>query len=80
MKKILILGGTHLVGRILTERLLQTDHSITLFNRGKTNPELFPEAKKIHGNRLTDDIKKIGSESWDWFLILAACSLIIWMM
>jgi len=65
MKKILILGGTHFVGRILTENLLQTDHSLTLFNRGKTNPQIFPEARKISGDRLTSDIKKIAGESWD---------------
>ena len=35
MKKILVLGGTGFVGRILTENLLKTDNSVTLFNRGK---------------------------------------------
>jgi 2'-hydroxyisoflavone reductase len=65
MKKILILGGTGFVGRILTENLLKTDNSVTLFNRGKRNPDIFPGVRKFIGDRDTDDILQIGNESWD---------------
>src|SRR5579883_2479 len=65
MKKILILGGTFFVGRVLVEELLKTDNSLTLFHRGKTNKQLFPEVRKIYGDRLTDDINILGQESWD---------------
>lgn len=65
MKRILILGGTGFVGRILTEKLVKTENEITLFNRGKTNPEIFPEAKRIKGDRNTDDVKQTGNSSWD---------------
>ena len=65
MKKILVLGGTGFVGRILTENLLKTDNSVTLFNRGKRNPDIFPGVRKIVGDRLTDDITKIANENWD---------------
>lgn len=65
MKKILILGGTGFVGRILTEELLKTDNSVTLFNRGKRNPDIFPGVKKITGDRLTDDVLQIANDSWD---------------
>ncbi len=65
MKKILILGGTGFVGRILTENLISEGMSPVLFNRGKRNPDIFPELRKITGDRLTGDIKKIGDESWD---------------
>ncbi len=65
MKKILILGGTGFVGRILTENLVKTDNRVTLFNRGKRNPDLFPDIKKITGDRLTGDIRQIAGESWD---------------
>jgi len=52
MKKILIIGGTQFVGRNLIEHLIELGtYDITLFNRGITNPDLFPEIKKIKGDR-----------------------------
>lgn len=64
--KILIIGGTQFVGRNLVEALLETDYQdITLFNRGKTNPDIFPQVKRITGDRYTDDIEKIGGQDWD---------------
>ncbi len=63
--KILILGGTGFTGRILTEELIKSDHDITLFNRGKRNPEIFPEVKRIRGDRDSDDINKISGTTWD---------------
>lgn len=59
--KILLIGGTRFVGYALTEALLKNNHSITFFNRGKTNPDLFPEVEKIHGNR-DGEIPNIGSD------------------
>ena len=68
-EKILILGGTEFVGRLLVGALLQNpNYEIYLFNRGKTNPHLFPEVKKIIGDRETDDIKKIQTENWDYII------------
>jgi len=63
--KVLILGGTGFVGRILTEKLLDSNYDIALFNRGKRNPGIFPEVKHIYGDRETDEIKQIASGSWD---------------
>jgi len=65
MKKILILGGTGFVGRILTENLIKEGNPPVLFNRGKRNAGIFPELRKITGDRLTDDINQIAGESWD---------------
>jgi 2'-hydroxyisoflavone reductase len=66
MKKILILGGTNFVGRSLTERLVASgNYDVTLFNRGKTNAELFKGVKQIHGDRETADIEKIYNRRWD---------------
>ncbi|MBZ0202171.1 MAG: NAD-dependent epimerase/dehydratase family protein [Ignavibacteria bacterium] len=65
MKKILILGGTGFVGRILTENLVASGEKPVLFNRGKRNPDIFPELRKITGDRNTADIKQIAGESWD---------------
>jgi 2'-hydroxyisoflavone reductase len=49
--KILIIGGTKFLGRHLAEAALAQGHEITLFNRGKTNPHLFPAIEKICGDR-----------------------------
>lgn len=64
--KVLILGGTLFTGRILTERLLQrSDIALTLFNRGKSNSDVFAQVQQLHGNRETDDINKILEQNWD---------------
>jgi 2'-hydroxyisoflavone reductase len=68
-EKILIIGGTNFIGRNLIEKLLKLNqYEITVFNRGKTNPELFPQINKIRGDRRTDDIKLIGEQKWDYII------------
>ena len=57
--KVLLIGGPRFVGYALTETLLARGHTVTFFNRGKTNPELFPEIEKIRGNR-DGEISNIG--------------------
>ena len=52
-KSVLVIGGTQFVGRHIVELGLAQGHDITLFTRGKTNPELFPDAKHIVGDRRT---------------------------
>jgi 2'-hydroxyisoflavone reductase len=54
--KLLVLGGTQFVGRAVVEAALERGDEVTLFNRGETNPELFPEAEKVRGDRATDAI------------------------
>jgi 2'-hydroxyisoflavone reductase len=49
--KILIIGGTIFLGRHLVEAAQARGHEVTLFNRGKHNPELFPDVEKIRGDR-----------------------------
>jgi len=66
MKKILIIGGTGFVGRMVTETLSVNPHyDVTLFNRGKRNPDIFPNVKHIQGDRLTGDIKKLEGMKFD---------------
>jgi 2'-hydroxyisoflavone reductase len=72
MDKILILGGTHFIGRNLIEKLLEINtYDITLFNRQKTSPDLFPDLKKIRGDRETDDINKVTNTDWDFVIDLS---------
>ncbi len=49
--KLLILGGTQFLGRHLVEAALARGHEVTLFHRGKTNPDLFPGVERLRGDR-----------------------------
>jgi 2'-hydroxyisoflavone reductase len=49
--RLLVLGGTGFLGRHVVEAALAGGHDVTLFNRGQTNPELFPEVERIAGDR-----------------------------
>jgi 2'-hydroxyisoflavone reductase len=48
---VLVVGGTQFVGRTITEALLADGHTVTLFTRGRTNPDLFPDVARIIGDR-----------------------------
>jgi 2'-hydroxyisoflavone reductase len=62
--RILIIGGTHFLGRHLVESALERSHDITLFNRGKSNPDLFPRLETILGDR-EKDVEKLKDRIWD---------------
>ncbi len=72
MKNLLILGGTNFIGRVLVEELLKENRfDITLFNRGRKNGDLFPQLKRITGDRETDDYRQISNHSWDCIVDLS---------
>lgn len=72
MDRILILGGTNFIGRHLIEKLsVNKKYDLTIFNRGITNPGLFPDIKKIIGDRNSDDIKLINQVDWDYIIDLS---------
>ncbi|MEZ4383620.1 MAG: NAD-dependent epimerase/dehydratase family protein [Nannocystaceae bacterium] len=48
---LLILGGTGFLGPHVVEAALASGLKVTLFNRGKTNPHLFPDVEKLRGDR-----------------------------
>jgi 2'-hydroxyisoflavone reductase len=62
--RLLVLGGTKFLGRAVVEEALARGHDVTLFNRGQTNPELFPDAEQIRGDR-TRDLDALAGGSWD---------------
>ena len=47
--RLLVLGGTKFLGRATVDAALTHGHDVTLFNRGQTNPELYPDVEKIRG-------------------------------
>lgn len=61
---ILILGGTGFIGPHLVQYAMERGHRITLFNRGRTNTHLFPEAEKLVGDR-NDDVSALEGRRWD---------------
>jgi len=62
--RILILGGTGFLGPQQVEYALARGHSLTLFNRGRTNPELFPDVEQLRGDR-NGDLTALEGRSWD---------------
>jgi 2'-hydroxyisoflavone reductase len=62
--RILVLGGTVFLGRAVAGAALARGHELTLFNRGETNPELFPEAERVHGDR-RGDLAALADRTWD---------------
>ena len=62
--RLLVLGGTKFLGRAAVEAALERGHEVTLFNRGETNPELFPEAEKLRGDR-DGDLSALEGREWD---------------
>jgi 2'-hydroxyisoflavone reductase len=62
--KLLVLGGTKFLGRATVEAALERGHELTLFNRGETNPGLFPEVEQLRGDR-TRDLSALAGREWD---------------
>jgi 2'-hydroxyisoflavone reductase len=62
--KILILGGTVFLGRHIVNEALKRDFEVTLFNRGKNNPNLFPQCETLKGDR-DSDLSILKHRNWD---------------
>jgi 2'-hydroxyisoflavone reductase len=63
-KTILVLGGTGFIGPHIVTSALARGHTVTLFNRGKTHPGLFPEVEKLHGDR-DGQLEALANRAWD---------------
>src|SRR5438132_2969984 len=62
--RILLLGGTGFLGPHLVENARARGHTVTLFNRGKTHPELVPDVEKLRGDR-NGQLDALRGRSWD---------------
>ena len=63
--RILILGGTGFIGPPQVRYALDRGHEVTLFNRGRTNPELFSEVETLIGDRAASDYASLAGRTWD---------------
>jgi len=62
--KVLFLGGTQFVGLHMAEAALARGHEVTLFNRGMTRADLFPQAEKLRGDR-DGGLDALKGRTWD---------------
>lgn len=75
--KLLVMGGTGFLGPHFVEIARKRGHTLTLFNRGKTNPdkfsgEQFQDIEQLHGDRKTDMKALEGERQWDAVLDTSA--------
>jgi 2'-hydroxyisoflavone reductase len=66
--RILILGGTSFLGPHQIRYALDRGHTVTIFNRGQTQPRLFPElfdrVEQLEGDR-GGDLAALRGRTWD---------------
>ena len=68
--KLLLLGGPRFLGRAVVDAALERGHELTLFNRGITNPELYPDVERIVGDRKEG---LDGLRGRDWEAVVDTC-------
>lgn len=71
--RTLIIGGTVFLGRHLVEAAQARGHEVTLFHRGLTNPELFPDVEKLRGDREGDLAALVGRR---WDAVIDTCGFV----
>ncbi|MFZ2491947.1 MAG: NAD-dependent epimerase/dehydratase family protein [Thermoanaerobaculia bacterium] len=62
--RILILGGTGFIGPHQVRYAVARGHKVTLFNRGKTRPGLFPDVEHLEGDR-NGKLDALKGRTWD---------------
>jgi len=62
--KLLILGGTKFLGRHAVDAALAAGHDVTIFTRGQTNPDLYPEVERLTGNR-DGELGALAGRRWN---------------
>jgi 2'-hydroxyisoflavone reductase len=63
--RFLVLGGTSFVGRAIVEEAVDRGHELTLFSRGRTGADLFPDVERRTGDRAAGDYASLKGGSWD---------------
>ena len=63
-QRVLILGGTGFIGPHFVNALKDGGHSLTLFNRGKRDPDADPGIEQLIGDR-NGQIDALKGRDWD---------------
>lgn len=64
-RKLLVLGGTAFLGPHFVRAAMANGHEVTLFNRGKTNPEMFRGLEQLRGDRDKQQLGALEGREWD---------------
>src|SRR5690606_30466300 len=62
--KILILGGTGYIGPHMVREALRRGHDLSLFNRGRTDEDMFPDLQTFIGDR-NNNLDALKGHKWD---------------
>jgi 2'-hydroxyisoflavone reductase len=62
--RILILGGTGFIGPHMVREALRRGHEVSLFNRGRTADDLFPDLQTFIGDR-DNKLDALKGHKWD---------------
>jgi len=63
-QRVLILGGTGFIGPHFVHALTGAGHTVTLFNRGKRDPEAKQGVEQLLGDR-NDNLESLKGRDWD---------------
>ncbi len=80
-KNLLILGGTSFLGPAIVHAALGRNHEVTLFNRGMTGADLFPDLETIIGNRdpnIEPGLSGLKGRSFD--MVIDTSGYVPWMV
>src|SRR5690606_8738942 len=67
-RTMLVLGGTRFLGPAVVDAAIAGGWKVTLFNRGKSAPHLYPELEKLIGDRdpkVGDGLKALEGRKFD---------------
>jgi 2'-hydroxyisoflavone reductase len=62
--RILVMGGTRFLGRHFVDAACAAGHTLTLFHRGRSNPDLFPGVERVLGDR-DGGLDGLAGRTWD---------------
>lgn len=64
MTSLLVLGGPYPLGRHLFDDALARGYTVMMFDRGRTNANLYPDVERLRGDR-DGDLDALRGRDWD---------------
>jgi 2'-hydroxyisoflavone reductase len=63
--RLLILGGTGFIGPWQVRYAVERGHEVTIFNRGRSAPGMFPGVEELTGDRAAGQLDALEGRTWD---------------